>query len=455
MDSLQAGMAEKSSRVSDYADPASRGQKSEKKDSDNTSSASDIMSMFSNILQNQINAQENGQKKSDIGQVQKTDQTRSTAEGGIREGKQANAAINNGQNASGNNTENEINDGQSAEERTALQNTNGAAAGSDQGTATTDVSAAEESAFMKNLTALLRQSGMSDEKIEQILSQIKNVAGLSKENMADGTFTKEMADLLKNTSDRDKNLSKMLAAEKGGFNSWDKSAGLQDVAADTSNQDDVLPDMQKHKMFVPGLETATDMTERDFMLDLDIESAGHNGNHLATKNGLASVADQRSTLVPGDAASLSKAETSANLRPQLLIEQIVNSRDLLDKGAGRVRLTLNPPSLGTLDMDVLVRNNRVEVMVMADNKDVRQILQTHLNDLKNALQEHGLQVDRFNIQWQNGSQGRAFWEYSGGNPSWDNSGNGSVNTGDVLTEEYPLQNHIYADGGMGLISVFI
>jgi flagellar hook-length control protein FliK len=456
MDSLQAGMAEKTTRLADYIDPGSHAQKSEKKDSDNTSSANDIMSMFANILQNQIDVQENNQKKSDASQVQKTDQSKSAAEGVVRDGNQANAAVNNGQNASGNNTKNEINDGHSVEEPAALQNTNGNAAGNGQGTTTAEASTAEESTFMKNLAAFLRQSGMSDEKVEQILSQIKNVAGLNKEKLADGTFAKEMADLLKSTSDRDKHLSKMSAAEKGGYNSWDKSAGLQDVAADASKQEDVLPDMQKQKIFIPGLDTATDMTERDFTMELDIESAGQSGNHLAMKNSLAAVADQRTNLIPGDAASLAKAETTANLRPQLLIEQIVNSKDLLDKGAGRVRLTLNPPSLGTLDMDVRVRNNRVEVMVMADNKDVRQVLQTHLDDLKNALREHGLQVDRFNIQWQDGNQGRAFWEYSGGKLFWDNnSGNAGVNTGDVPKEEYPLQNRIYADNGAGLISVFI
>ncbi len=84
----------------------------------------------------------------------------------------------------------------------------------------------------------------------------------------------------------------------------------------------------------------------------------------------------------------------------------------LSKGSGRVTITLSPESLGKLDLDILVRDNRVHVVLTAENRGVQQILQGHVGHLKEIFQQQGLQMEGFNVLLQDGPQGQdsAMWE---------------------------------------------
>ena len=67
---------------------------------------------------------------------------------------------------------------------------------------------------------------------------------------------------------------------------------------------------------------------------------------------------------------------------------------LLEKGAGKVQMTLQPPSLGTINMEVLVRSNRVELVLTANHAEVQQLLQANGPiSLRNALSNQGFQID--------------------------------------------------------------
>jgi len=455
MDSVQPSTIENSSRPVDYSDPTSRQSKSEKKDGDSISSDNNALSVFANILQNRIDIQEKGAKKSEDEQVQKTDQSKVAAGGNIKDEKKLSVGTNDDQSiASGNNTKSQIKGNASGDEPNALQNTNEVAASDIKALTESDANASKESAFIKNLTMLLKQDGIQDGKIEPILSQVKNATLLKKDGLSGDAPNKDMASLLKNYHNLDKDLQKNSGMQKSGIVPQGAIAGAQESATDTAGQGDLLFDSPQQKWSLAGQEATTGMLLQDVKL-AETENVGHNSNSLTLNKGLGAVVDQQQNFVVGNEVSLSKTETTPNLRPQYLIDQIVNSRELLEKGEGRVKLTLNPPSLGTLDMDVRVRSNRVEVTVMADNKDVRQILQTHLSDLKSALQEHGLQIDQFNIQWQDGSQGSAFRQYAGGNPFWANNSDVGSNVREITADEYPLQNRIRAEEGTGTISVFI
>lgn len=67
---------------------------------------------------------------------------------------------------------------------------------------------------------------------------------------------------------------------------------------------------------------------------------------------------------------------------------------------GRVKVTLTPPSLGTLELDIAVRNGKVEVVLIADNKDVQQVLNNNIDQLKVALQTQDLTIERCDVFMQ-------------------------------------------------------
>ena len=103
----------------------------------------------------------------------------------------------------------------------------------------------------------------------------------------------------------------------------------------------------------------------------------------------------------GSSAVINESVKSHGIEPRALINQIASGV----KRPGRVRITLNPPSLGTLDMDVLVRDNKVHVILQAENNDVRQILQSNVESLKSSLRNHGLVADTINVSVQEKSDG--------------------------------------------------
>jgi len=97
-------------------------------------------------------------------------------------------------------------------------------------------------------------------------------------------------------------------------------------------------------------------------------------------------------------------ENAGPLRPQIIIPQVVEgASNLLRSGSGRVVITLHPPQLGTIDMDIRVRDNKVSMLMLADNHEVKQVLESSLTQLKNALSEQGLQVDRVDVLVQDRS----------------------------------------------------
>jgi hypothetical protein len=81
----------------------------------------------------------------------------------------------------------------------------------------------------------------------------------------------------------------------------------------------------------------------------------------------------------------------------------IEARALIDRVAkgvnrpGRVKIALTPPHLGTLDMDVIVRKNKVLVILQTENNDVKHILQSNVETLKSALRSQGLIADNINV----------------------------------------------------------
>jgi flagellar hook-length control protein FliK len=72
----------------------------------------------------------------------------------------------------------------------------------------------------------------------------------------------------------------------------------------------------------------------------------------------------------------------------------------LDKdGGGELRMRLEPPDLGELDLRLVVDGgNRLTLAIAAERADVAHLLHRHLEDLKHALQQSGLDVAGAEVQ---------------------------------------------------------
>ena len=104
--------------------------------------------------------------------------------------------------------------------------------------------------------------------------------------------------------------------------------------------------------------------------------------------------------------------------PKMLINSIVEEgTQIISKGGGRVKMTVNPPMLGSLDMDIRVRNNKVEVVFIADTPEIQKSLQANTDILKAALNQQGLKVEGYNVLLQ-GSTDSNPGSFSGQSALW-------------------------------------
>jgi len=115
------------------------------------------------------------------------------------------------------------------------------------------------------------------------------------------------------------------------------------------------------------------------------------------------------SLNTSSASGMSQAKTSGDVSATQIIDRVaVEFREILSNEGGRVKITLAPPSLGTLEMDVIVRNGTVKVMLIADNKDVQQMLSGNLDTLKGSLQSQGLTIVRCDVMMQDRQYSQGF-----------------------------------------------
>lgn len=90
------------------------------------------------------------------------------------------------------------------------------------------------------------------------------------------------------------------------------------------------------------------------------------------------------------------AELLAQARDSVFQQILVK---LAGDGGGEMRLVLQPPDLGQLDLRLVMdQGNRLNLTIAAERQDMAQLLQRHLDELKQTLQQAGLEVAGAQVQ---------------------------------------------------------
>jgi len=150
----------------------------------------------------------------------------------------------------------------------------------------------------------------------------------------------------------------------------------------------------------------------------------------------------------GDGTSLNGKSGEMKLTdPKNLLNSIVEEgTQMISKGGGRVKMTLNPPMLGSLDMDIRVRNNKVEVVFIADTPEIQQSLQANTDLLKAALNQQGLKIDGYNVLLQ-GSMDSNSGYFAGESALWHNPRKDHGKNQNGKDEQLPLESMANTDQG--------
>ncbi|MCK9275552.1 MAG: flagellar hook-length control protein FliK [Syntrophales bacterium] len=91
------------------------------------------------------------------------------------------------------------------------------------------------------------------------------------------------------------------------------------------------------------------------------------------------------------------------VRHETIIKQLLSAvSNAGQKKMSRVKIALDPPSLGSLDMDIIVRDKTVRVQFTVQSAEVSRFINFNLEQLKQSLAGQGLYVDSITVN--DGSQ---------------------------------------------------
>jgi len=69
----------------------------------------------------------------------------------------------------------------------------------------------------------------------------------------------------------------------------------------------------------------------------------------------------------------------------------------INRGESKVTIQLNPPELGKINVNLTMRNNQLQAVMVAESVQVKNILDLNMNQLKVALEGQNIEVDKVSV----------------------------------------------------------
>ncbi len=96
-------------------------------------------------------------------------------------------------------------------------------------------------------------------------------------------------------------------------------------------------------------------------------------------------------------AGTTKSGQEAALRDEILSQVADRAKILTEDGGGSVRIKLQPESLGTLRVEISVRDGVVTARIITDNPATRGLIESGSTELRDALQAQDLKIEKFGV----------------------------------------------------------
>jgi flagellar hook-length control protein FliK len=288
---------------------------------------------------------------------------------------------------------------------------------------------------------LLKNAGLTDEQAKNLFNHLKSTPVTT-------VAQKEMEKAFETNLKKDaQSQQKTASTEKVTLNTIEQSESSKKVdKIDQTTSIDKLPETPK-----------VNQSQRI----RPPESLGDKGTHTSNLNQFLNDNNAQATLVQTDAGKdagsfkgpesakaapdiqvqaptaaadnvIKAVESSKSVLPEKLIargatenkiiNQIINK--ISTRGGGtqnEVQIRLDPPSLGTVRLNITTVGESVRTMVIAENHAVKQTIENNFNQLRDAMSEQGLKVESFSVsvggESENSNQnGKQFGKGNSSNP---------------------------------------
>ena len=110
-------------------------------------------------------------------------------------------------------------------------------------------------------------------------------------------------------------------------------------------------------------------------------------------------------------ASSAEVITARTTQASRIMHQIINQATFKPgSGSNEIQIRLDPPSLGTVRMNISTVGDSIRTVIVAENHAVKQIIENNFQQLRDSMNGQGLKVDSFSVlvggdqqqAWQNG-----------------------------------------------------
>ena len=259
---------------------------------------------------------------------------------------------------------------------------------------------------------LLARAGFTDQESKNLLGKIQTLQSNQAVLQADKTATEDLAVQLsgeKAPETKSDFFSQFSDLSKQGEKS-EGQASIDKILSKSASEPAKDP-FQKPL----GKAIATEPKPHDLSPETSIQNnlaqtgAGANNNPVKTAEGFKAPLDAKVQSVTVTADSAAKTiEGAKSAAPETLaakatsearvIDQIINKVSLRTSGAqNEIKIRLDPPSLGTVRMNVTTSGDSVRTVIIAENHAVKQIIENNLTQLRDSMNGQGLKVESFTV----------------------------------------------------------
>ena len=253
--------------------------------------------------------------------------------------------------------------------------------------------------------------------VKQVESENKNAGEVSKEGKkVNSTEIKDTAVGAENEKTGEK-AEKALRAEKDNSEESDSGSSQSETKGDK----------------VKVVATKTDKVEAEFKVN--------NENANQTPKNINDIKEIKHILKDTNILHTSKEE---------ILKQVIDKAAvLIGQDKAEMVMNLKPDHLGKLTLKVVTENGMVTAQMIAENQQVKQIIESNFNVLRDSLEKQGIVVQQFSVSVGQDSWNKGFNQDSQRNSSKNSKGNQNISginvSGNYTGGREELKSHLWPD----------
>lgn len=143
-------------------------------------------------------------------------------------------------------------------------------------------------------------------------------------------------------------------------------------------------------------ELLTDNIKTDILEKDNSNNPGNNNNSGNNNNFNSPFSLNNVQVIKSETAATANTNTPVNYSS--ILKQVSEKINYsLSKGESSVTIRLNPPALGQVNVNLSMKNNQLQAIIVADSVQAKNILESNINQLKIALEGNNIEIDKVSV----------------------------------------------------------